>query len=179
MDALKKKARTLHRAAQGGDADALERLRAVPELEGLGDDELALRLQLRHALSALARELGFRGWSHLTAVVQGEEDDFGTLLSPPGAAAYWNIWSADHAEARAIREEHGGYLLAYRRQYFVVERGYIDFLGLDPDDPDWERIGCDWARPGDVDARARLYEQLFEQHGARPRVRRSARATWV
>jgi hypothetical protein len=29
-------------------------------------------------------------------------------------------------------------------------------LGLDPADPDWERIGWDWVRPRDADAWERL-----------------------
>ncbi len=31
--------------------------------------------------------------------------------------------------------------------------------GLDPDDPDWERIGRDWVRPLDAAARERLAER--------------------
>lgn len=114
-----------------------------------------------------ARELGFRDLAHLDAVLAGREtDDVGTLLSPRGADVFWNVWSADHAEAAKIREETDGWLLAFKRQFFVVERGYIEFLGLDPDDPDWDLIGRDWARPGDFEARSRLYRRLFPQHGA-------------
>jgi hypothetical protein len=42
----------------------------------------------------------------------------------------------------------------------IVDRFYIESLGLDPDDPAWERIGRDWIRPADPQARAQLYRQL-------------------
>ena len=57
---------------------------------------------------------------------------------PDGADTHWNIWSASYAEARSIREHHGGYLLAYRRHFFIVDRYFIETLGLLPEDPDWE-----------------------------------------
>ncbi len=34
-------------------------------------------------------------------------------------------------------------------------------LGVDPDDPDWERIGYDWLRPLDEAARGRLERTLI------------------
>ena len=53
-------------------------------------------------------------------------------------------------------EEIPGYLLPYRHQFVICESAGIDALGLDPDDPDWERIGYDWVRPSDPAAWARL-----------------------
>ena len=41
--------------------------------------------------------------------------------------------------------------------------GFIDTLGVDPDDPDWELIGRDWVRPRRTDARARLYGKLIRR----------------
>ena len=86
--------------------------------------------------------------------------DFGTLLYPSTCSGHYNIWSASYAEAREIRAAHGGYLLAYKRQFLIVEDGYIDSMGLDPADPDWERMGRDWVQPGDLAARERLYRKL-------------------
>jgi hypothetical protein len=68
------------------------------------------------------------------------------------------------AQLRALpelREQNGGYLLAYRWHFFIVEPHFITNLGLDPDDPDWERIGRDWAKPRDPEARERLYAKLI------------------
>jgi hypothetical protein len=43
-----------------------------------------------------------------------------------------------------------------------VDSNFVDSMGLDPADPDWERIGRDWARPADCAARGRLYRQLVQ-----------------
>ena len=93
-------------------------------------------------------------------------DDFGTLLYPNGASAHWNIWSASYDEAKAIRADHGGYLLAYKRHFFIVDRHFIETIGLDPDDPDWEKMGRDWVRPKDPEARGRLYARLTRDRAA-------------
>ena len=53
----------------------------------------------------------------------------------------------------------GGYLLPYRHQFLVCESEAIRLLGLDPGDPDWERIGRDWVRPADRDAWRRLRDR--------------------
>ena len=51
----------------------------------------------------------------------------------------------------------------YRRQYVVEDRYFIETLGLDPDDADWEAIGFDGVRPAEVAARTRLYSKLVAQ----------------
>lgn len=68
-------------------------------------------------------------------------------------------WFASYDEARAARQESGGFLLPYRHHFFVAEAPAIRYLGLDPEDPDWERIGWDWVRPLDDEAFARLKEK--------------------
>lgn len=159
---LKQAARTLQRQAIRGDAAAITRLGALPELREADGSTAIARLRRRHCLAVVAGELGFQGWSHATAVlVHGSTGDFGTLLCPPHCAVHWNIWSADLAEARAIRAGHGGYLLAYRRQFLIVDRHYIESLGLDADDPDWAAIGRDWTVAGPSPARQRLYARLI------------------
>lgn len=96
------------------------------------------------------------------AVLRGEETaDFGTLLYPKGADVHSNIWCATYEQARKIREQNSGYLLAYRRHFFIVDRHFIETLGLDPEDPDWDSIGRDWVRPLDPAARERLYSKLI------------------
>lgn len=155
-------ARSLHRRAAAGDSAALERLRRLPELHGRDDAGLRASVQRRHAFALFAKELGMPGWPALRDVLLGATpDDFGKALYPGRCSAHWNIWSADYDEARGIREAHGGYLLAYRHHYLIVDRHYIETLGLDPDDPDWELAGRDWVRPRQPDARARLYAKLL------------------
>lgn len=59
LDQLRRRARELHRAAIGGDADAVRRLSAVSD-----------RVTLSAAQSALAREYGFPSWPRLKAEVE-------------------------------------------------------------------------------------------------------------
>ena len=73
--------------------------------------------------------------------------------------AILNRWFTTYEEARASLDAEGGYLLPYRRQFFVTTREGIRELGLDPDDPDWARIGWDWVRPLDAMAWERLRER--------------------
>jgi hypothetical protein len=157
---IKAHARVLHRRAQAGEASALELLRALPELAQRNHEEIGAELQRRHCLAAVARQLGFRSWKHAKDVLSDvEQRDFGTLLYPSSCSGHYNIWSASYDEAKEIRAAHGGFLLVYRHQFLVVDEAYIDSMGLDPADPDWARIGRDWARPGDLAARARLYRR--------------------
>lgn len=65
------------------------------------------------------------------------------------------------AEAKAIHEQVGGYLLAYRQQFLIVEEPYIVSIGLDLEDEDWQLIGKDWIKPVDFEARKRLYNKLI------------------
>jgi hypothetical protein len=159
---LKSHARVLHRRAIAGDPAALERLRVLPEFARSTDPASIMReLKRAQCLSAVARALGFQSWPHARTLLGGGEDaDFGTLLYPDNCFGHWNIWSAHYTEAQEIRAAHGGYLLAYRKQFLIVDAGYIVSLGLDPHDPDWEAIGRDWVRPREVEARTRLYRKL-------------------
>jgi len=68
-------------------------------------------------------------------------------------------WFTTYGEARASLDSHGGYLLPFKKQFFVTLPEGVRELGLDPRDPDWERIGWDWVRPADPDAWARLREK--------------------
>jgi hypothetical protein len=160
---LKAHARVLHKLALAGQPSALQRLRVLPEWSRAADEAILAGLQRRHCLGAVARQLGFQNWQHARAVLQGEDtSDFGTLLYPATCHGHWNIWSAAYDEAREIRAAHGGYLLAYRRQFLIVDQHYVESMGLDPEAADWTRIGRDWVRPGDFAARARLYRQLVQ-----------------
>lgn len=152
---LKGEARRLHNAATKGEPAALARLGlTTPPLEG--------ELKRRHCLAAIAKQLGFAGWPHLVAIIEGSRrDDFGTLLYPLGGAAHTNIWSAHYEEAKRLREETNGYLLAYKRQFFIVDEHFLVTLGLDPTDPDWQRIGCNRVEPIDAHARDRLYDKII------------------
>jgi len=164
VEHLKAHARVLHRRVIELDPAAIVRVRALRELKPLEPSAIGAEVQRRHCLATLASELGFSSWTHLLAVLErGESEDLGTLLCPASCTGHWNIWSAQYDEAREIRREHGGYLLGYKRQFLIVDRFYIESMGLHPDDPNWDAIGRDWIQPAEPAARTRLYRQLVEQ----------------
>jgi hypothetical protein len=82
-----------------------------------------------------------------------------TVMYVPRMDAILSRWFTVYDEARASLEAEGGYLLPYRRYFFVTTSEAIRELGLDPNDPDWARIGWDWVRPGDPEAWARLRQK--------------------
>ena len=85
-----------------------------------------------------------------------ESRDDGPIMWVPRMDVFLNRWFTRYAEARATLDAEGGYLLPYRNHFFVTVAGGIEELGLDPKDGDWERIGWDWVRPKDTEARERL-----------------------
>jgi hypothetical protein len=137
---------------------AAGRLLVLPEFHGTTAVDLLAdlaHLRLWHALMAVAREQGHDSWPALRAACEA------TVLGPTAMyvqamSAFQNQWFADYDEARQVRLHEGGYLLPYRHYFFIAERDAVAELGLDPDDPDWERIGFDWIHPRDEAAHARL-----------------------
>lgn len=165
IDELKTRADLALAAAKKGDQRTLARFSRLPTLSSIPAGDLANQLQRKHALWLVARDIGFPTWKQARCVLSGEpgNGDFGTLLYPGTGVGFLNHWYADYEEARSYLETHGGYLLAYRRQYLVVGATYVDHLGLKPDDVDWARMGHDWARPKEAAARTRLYNRLISK----------------
>lgn len=167
-DEIRRRARQLHKRCVGADVDALRRVRRAPALAAQTDDAIIAGVQRKHCFDAIARALGFAGWPQASRCLAGEStDDMGTFMHRSFGGAHWNIWATGHTEAAAIRREHGGFLLAYRRQFFVATESYIDELGLDPRDEDWTAIERDlsrsqgnpaWARIARSAVRARLFD---------------------
>jgi hypothetical protein len=161
MDAiqeLKVRAEILHKRIAANDPAAVARLRALPVSRRTAE------VRRRDCLAVIAAELGFPNWPQAKHTLTTEEDitDFGDLLCPPRfGGGHINRWFARYEEAAAVRETCLGYLLAYRRQFLVVDRYYIEDLGLDPEDADWDALGFDWARPANPAARVRLYAKLI------------------
>jgi len=87
----------------------------------------------------------------------------------PNLDVFLNRWFSTYEEARKSLETDGGYLLPYKRHYFVCD-DVIRALGLDPDDPEWEKIGRDGAHPAAPHAYERLRQKreqaLLDADGA-------------
>jgi hypothetical protein len=72
-----------------------------------------------------------------------------------------NVWFTDYNQAKEYLDEHTGvYLLPYKHHFFVCGSGHIEKIGLQSGDPDWDKIGFDWVRPLDKDAKNRLEKKL-------------------
>lgn len=90
------------------------------------------------------------------------EPEAETLWYQTSLDVFVNRWFANYEEARKSRESEGGYLLPFQHHFYVCEAEVIQAMGLEPDDPDWEKIGWDCAQPADADAFARLYQKREE-----------------
>ena len=162
---LKTRAELLHRKLKNSQPGAIARLRRLPDFRTSSDSdaELVRAVQRKHCLSVIASEFGFSNWAHAKRLLEGAdaESDFGELLYINGPGGFLNHWFANWDEANAQRVSSGGFLLAFKRQFVVVEPEYIRSIGLDPDDADWARLGWDWARPKELEARMSLYGKLI------------------
>jgi len=58
-------------------------------------------------------------------------------------------------------EASRGFSLAYKRDFLVVDRYFIESLSLDPDEEDWAAIGFNWVCPRRLLARRRLHDKLI------------------
>ena len=139
--------------------DAIQELKVRAEIL---HKRLGHGYQRKDCLAMIAAEFGFPNWPTAKAAISGDRNasDFGTLLYPVGGG-HINLWYARYEEAAAVREARSGYLLAYKKQFLVVDRFFIESLGLDPDDEDWHEIGYNWVRPWNFEARTRLYGKLI------------------
>ncbi|MEQ8672528.1 MAG: hypothetical protein RLP44_25040 [Aggregatilineales bacterium] len=128
--------------------------------------ELINGIKLKHALHVLALEHNFPTWTAFKTYLERKDrlrSQYGvrfTMLYPQRCASFINEWHASYEIASTELGRSGGYLLPYKSQFFICEAEYIERLGLDPDDPDWERIGYNWVQPADQEAFARLDSKL-------------------
>jgi hypothetical protein len=86
-------------------------------------------------------------------------NDVGPIMYVARMDAVLNRWFTTYEAARASLDSEGGYLLPYENHFFVTLSEGIRDLGLDPNDPDWARIGWDWVQPKDSEAWQRLKEK--------------------
>ena len=142
---------------------AAERFCRLRSFAGSTPDQLLAepaRVRRKHALALIAEKHAFPSWLCLKQTADLLQD--APPMYAPRLTLFLNRWFAEHGEARASLAREGGWLLPFRRQFFVTERGGIVELGLDPDDPDWQRIGHDFARPADAAAWSRLAARRWQ-----------------
>ena len=129
---------------------AIMRFHRLPEFEKYSLDELKIKIKRKHALAVIAREKGFNSWVDLKCQV------------PFIIGGFLNKWFSNYAEAKSILQANGGYLLPFKKQFFICDRNYITLLGFDADDPDWKLIGYDWVNPNNREASRRLYQKWMK-----------------
>lgn len=155
------RASLLMKAARAGDADALERLGAVPKH--------------RTALNAIAMQMAGQSYLELRAKTVTEKFEGHQAIADPSrlfekhVAQFMNHWFASYEEALAHLKKEGGFLFPFRSQFVIVGHDLLRLVGLDPDDPDWASISWDWVNPtstaGFENLNAMLVKAGFEKTG--------------
>ena len=87
------------------------------------------------------------------------EPDKNELWYQTSLDVFLNRWFSSYDAARAALKEQGGFLLPYRHHFYICKPEVVSALGLDPGDPDWEKIGFDCVRPSDPEAFQRLRQK--------------------
>jgi hypothetical protein len=122
-------------------------------------------LPLRTFLDLLAKEAQYAHWKAMQAALLASQppvfDEATALYQARVHESSLNLWFATYAEAKAELDKRSGcYLLCYRKSFFLAGAAHIRDLGLDPQDPAWQKMGFDWVCPQDQAAKHRLLQQL-------------------
>jgi hypothetical protein len=115
-------------------------------------------VKLKTCLQLMALERGYLSWQAMSQQLLPQPE---TRLYKYGFGSTLNVWYATYKEAKQhLEQAQTHYLLVYKQHYFICQADHILGLGLDPHDPDWQKIGRDWACPKDLKAHARLCSKL-------------------
>jgi hypothetical protein len=157
LSEAKIQASKLLKALQSEDATkAAKRFQCLPEFAILSVSEILQHdIKRKHALQVIALENGFASWLDLKIQIRFI------------VGGYLNLWFANYSEAKSHLQQSGGFLLPYKKQFFICNATYLKQIGFDPDDPDWKRIGFDWHSPADKNAWQRLYKKWSPASGGR------------
>lgn len=127
---------------------AAKRFARLPEFSKFSLTEIInADIKRKHALAVIANENRFNSWTDLK------------MQLPFIIGGFLNKWFANYDEAKTHLHSLGGFLLPYKKQFFICEADYIKQLGLDPEDPDWKLIHYDWVNPQNKEAWRRLYRK--------------------
>ncbi len=127
-------------------------------LNRIGLTLTADKIQLKHCLACIADQYGFDSWANCKFYFEQTQL---TAFTPRGG--FFNQWFSNYSEAKQILKDSKGYLLPYRQQFFICESGYIEYLSLNPADPNWEKIGYNWVEPQDISAWQELNNAYVHQ----------------
>lgn len=148
--------------ASDSSFSGLESLKIRAKLLQKAKVKAGLPFALKDALDIVAKGAGFANWRELKQSFDATE-----LFCPVGTSAHWKTWYTSYDDARKHLSERGGFLIPYRKHFFVCETHYLEMLGLTKDDVDLKLVGENWVEPRDSKAWDRLIGKI-KQHQAKP-----------
>lgn len=134
---------------------SLESLKIKAKLLQKAKKKSGVSMQLKDALDTIARLAGFPNWRELKTVTEETE-----IFLPSPSSAHWKTWYASYEEALAHLAQGDGYLLPYRKQFFICDIHWIEHLGVSRDDADLALVGRNWAQPVDRAAWERVVKKI-------------------
>ena len=133
---------------------AAKRLQRLPEFKSFFiDDIIQAGIKRKHVLAVIAIEKGFESWPNLKCQL------------PFIRGGFLNQWFANYPDAKSYQQLNGGFLLPFKKQFFICDEDYINNLGFNAEDNDWQLIGYDWVNPANKAAWQRLYRKWIKIQG--------------
>ncbi|MES2965214.1 MAG: hypothetical protein V4760_15115 [Bdellovibrionota bacterium] len=136
-------------------SSSLESLKIKAKLLQKAKKKIGQTLQLKDALDKIAQLSGFPNWRELKTVTEETE-----IFVPSPSSAFWKTWYASYEEALAHLAKGEGFLLPYRKQFFICDIHWIEHLGIAASDTDLALVGRNWVEPLDREAMARLVKKI-------------------
>ena len=136
-------------------SSSLDSLKIKAKLLQKAKKRSGVTLQLKDALDTVARLAGFPNWRELKAVSDETE-----IFCSAQSSAFWKTWYASYDDALAHLEKGEGFLLPYRKQFFICDIHWIEHLGIPADDGDLARVGRNFVEPKNREAMARLVKRI-------------------
>jgi hypothetical protein len=119
-------------------------------------------ITLKDAQRVVALENGSPSWDELEKATADVPIAFRTSrLFPEKSDVFLNRWYRSYHDAQTAHQAEPDLLLfPHGDQFVLCEPALIGWIGGDPRDPDWEKIGRDWVQPKDENAKQRLAARL-------------------
>jgi len=144
--------------------NAIKRFQCLPEFQKLSSKEIKEAVKRKHSLAVIALEKGFSYWGDLKSHCQQLISE---TFVQDYAGGFLNAWFANYKQAKAHQKKSGGFLLPYKKQFFICDADYINWLGLNAEDADWKAVDFDWVKPASQKAWQRLYAKWLKIQEAR------------
>lgn len=164
LEEYKTQASLLLKSLKKGDADALKHFKSLAEFFDKEAMSIINQAKRKHALIIVAKLHGFSSWNQFKKMHEGLISESFVDIYQGG---FLNNWFASYQEAKAHQNNFQGFLLPYKKQFFICDADFINFIGFDADNPDWSLIAYDWIKPANTKSWSRLNKQLKQLKRAR------------